>query len=273
VRANDWPNRRAYPGAVSFAERHGPKKELPPRTEREEAPEAVRRLLLDLLETNDEVDAYEALCAYLDKVPQEVWGRDRHDEVAYLIRKLKWWQVYDLIENYATPYADAERVERVFAESGVAYEYVGGSILTYEPEAEELDVVGVEDEPPRTQDPDRRFVAAKAQYRKALDFLRQRPPDLENAVANAVNAVEGAVCVITGEKGLSAGLKKLYSAERTPLRLSIEQLHNYGSAVPGVRHGAHAPSDLNEHEARYVVRAAGSALSYLIAAEYESFFS
>lgn len=84
-----------------------------------------------------------------------------------------------------------------------------------------------------------------------------------------MNAIEGTVTVITGEKSLSAGLKKLFGSDRTPLRLSIEQLQNYGSAVPGVRHGAHGPSNLNDHEARYVVRAAGSAMVYLIAADYE----
>lgn len=253
---------------MSFRDRYAPKKDLPPRTEREDTPESVRRLLLDLLEEDDEIDAYAVLCSYLNKVPDELWGQERHDEVAYRIQKLKWWEVYDLIETYASS-SDSEHIERVFAESGIAFEYSGGHIVPYEPEAEELDVVGVEDEPLRTQDPDQRFVDAKTQYRKALDFLRQRLPDLENAVANAVNAVEGAVCVITGKKSLSEGLKTLYSGERTPLRLSIEQPHNYGSAVPGVRHGAHAPSDLNEHEALDVVRAAGSALAYLIAAEYE----
>jgi hypothetical protein len=257
---------------MSFRDRHGPKKDLPPRTKREDAPEAVRRLLLDLLEEDDEIDSYEVLCAYQDKVPREIWGTDRYEEVTYVIRQLKWWDVYELIERHAHGYSDEDRIEKVFAEAGIAYEYRDGYIVPYEPEAEELEVVAVEDEALRTQDPQHRFADAKDQYRKALDFLRQRPPDLENAVANAVNAVEGAVCVVTGKKSISEGLKTLYTRERSPLRMSIEQLHNYGSAVPGVRHGAHAPSDLNQHEALYVVRAAGSALAYLIAADYEGLF-
>jgi hypothetical protein len=257
---------------MSFSERFGPKRDIPPRTTRDEAPEPVRRLLLDILETKDEPDAYEALCSYLQMIPRDLVGKDRRDEVADLIRELKWWEVYDLIERYANSYSDAERIEQVFSENGIAYEYLDGEVVPFEPEAEELEVAGVEEAPLRTQDPDGRFVDAKAQYRKALDFLRQRPPDLENAVASAVNAIEGAVTVITGENSLSKGLKKLHKGDRTALRLSIEQLHNYGSAVPGVRHGAHAPSSLNEQEARYVVRAAGSALAYLIAAEYEGVF-
>jgi len=181
--------------------------------------------------------------------------------------------VYDLIEKHAGGMYAEERIEKLFSENGIAYQYVGGEIFPWEPDAEELEVAGIEDLTPMTQDPKGRFAAPKTQYAKALDFLRQRPADLESAVANAVNAVEGAVTVITGEKQLSAGLKKLHTGERSTLRLSIEQLHNFGSAMPGVRHGAHALSDLNEHEVRHVVRAAGSALAYLIAADYDGIFS
>ena len=260
-------------GVVSFADRNRPKSDLPPRVITEEAPEAVRRYLLDLLEEDGELDAYDVLCSYLDRVPDELSGKERYDTAAWLVKKLNWFDVYELIERHAGGmYAEA-RVEKLFSENGIAYQYVGGEIFAWDPDAEELEVAGVEDLPLQTRDPNGRFIAPKAQYAKALDFLRKRPADLENAVASAVNAVEGAVTVITGEKTLSVGLKKLHTGERSPLRLSIEQLHNFGSAMPGVRHGAHALSDLNEHEARHVVRAAGSALAYLIAADYDAIFS
>jgi hypothetical protein len=84
---------------MSFADKYAPRKRLPPRTEREDAPEAVRRLLLDMLEGDDEIDPYEVLCGYLDRVPSESWGSDRQDEARYMIRKLEWWQVYELIER------------------------------------------------------------------------------------------------------------------------------------------------------------------------------
>ena len=46
-------------GVVSFADRNRPKSDLPPRVITEEAPEAVRRYLLDLLEEDGELDAYD----------------------------------------------------------------------------------------------------------------------------------------------------------------------------------------------------------------------
>ena len=244
---------------------------MPARTTREEAPDSVRRLLLDLLEGSDELNPYEELCRYLSKVPEDAWGQEQVDLARGMIRRLEWWQVYELIERYAWLH-ETDRINGVFAAAGLAYEFFEGEVRTYEPDAAELEVDTIEDEAAETLDPNHRFVDAKAQYRKALEFLRQRPPDLESALSNAVNSIEGAVTVLTGEKTLGAGLKKLYSAERTPLSRSIEQLHNFGSAVPGVRHGAHSSSDLNEHEVRYVVRCAGSALAYLVSASYDGVF-
>jgi hypothetical protein len=126
-------------------------------------------------------------------------------------------------------------------------------------------VSSVVDDALSVADLDGRFRTVIGQYQKAVTALEGRPPDLEKAVAEAVNAVEGAVTVITGEKTLSKGLRQLMpSRSRRALLDTINQLHNYASAVPGARHGAHAPSGLSDPEARYVVRAAGSALSFLI---------
>jgi hypothetical protein len=256
----------------SFSKRHGPTKVPPPRTTRDEAPDEVRRLLLDLLEENaDEADPYEVLCAHEKRVPQGgMYSDDRKEAAQNIIRRLPWADVYDLIENHAG-YWTEERVNTVFAEAGVGYELIDGEISLYEPEADELQVAGVEDEVEAARDPGGKFEHPKAQYLQGLEELRKKPPKLESAVDDAVNAVEGTVMVITGESSLSKGLKKLYAKDgtRSPLAESMEKLFGYGSAVPGVRHGAHAASNLNEHEATYVVRAAGSAIAYLIAAHYE----
>ncbi len=103
-----------------------------------------------------------------------------------------------------------------------------------------------------------------------MSFLDGRPPDLEKAVSEAANAVEGVVRLISGEKSISAGLRKLMpSGERRPLLDTMNQLFNYASAVPGARHGAHAPSGLTDAEARYVVRVAGAAIAFLAASDAE----
>lgn len=258
---------------MSFAERYGPKVEPEPRVIRDEAPGAVRRLLLDLLEGIDDYDvgdAYDVLKSYFNEVPKDTWGQERRDWVVLTVDRMDWTAVYDLIEKVARPYDHEEKVNAVFAEAGIAFEYYGGEIHPYQPEADELEVADAEFAVEAAPDPHGAFKPAIEQMKKANVALAKRPPDLESAVAQAVNALEGTVKVITGENNLSAGLKKLYSGNRTTLAKSMEQLFNYGSAVPGARHGAHAASNLNEHEARYAVRNAASAMAYLMRAHDEA---
>lgn len=259
---------------MSFRNRFAQNEPLPPRTETEDAPAAVRKLLLDLIEErnewDEEFDPYEAVCDILGEVPSEEWGMERRDATRRAVNStLDWPDVYELIGRVASSDQE-ERINRVLAKAGIGFDYYGGEFHRYEPEAEELEVAGVESEALAPGlDATGRFLAPKEQYSKALGFLRSKPPDLPNAVASALNALEGTVGVITGEKNISAGLKRLYSGERTGLAQSMEKLFAYSSAMDGVRHGARQGSNINEHEATYVVRAAGSAIAYLIAAEYE----
>jgi hypothetical protein len=84
-------------------------------------------------------------------------------------------------------------------------------------------------------------------------------------VQQAVNALESVVRVASGQNKISAGLKRLFpTGERVPLVDAINQLHNYGSAMPGVRHGGGKMSDLTPAEARGACRAAAVWISMLI---------
>lgn len=259
---------------MSFRERFAQNEPPPPRVEREDAPPGVRKLLLDLMEErnewDDEFDPYEVVCDVLGEVPSEEWGTERRDATRRAVNStIDWPDIYELIARVSSSDQE-ERINRVLAKAGIGFEYYGGQFHLYEPEADELEVTDVESEALAPGlDPKGRFRAPKEQYSKALGFLRSKPPDLPNAVASSLNALEGTVGVITGEKNIAAGLKRLYSGERSGLAKSMEMLFAYSSAMDGVRHGARQGSDINEHEATYVVRAAGSAIAYLIAAEYE----
>jgi hypothetical protein len=259
---------------MSFRDKFGYREPAPARVEREDAPASVRKLLLDLMgeraEWDDTFDPYEFVCDALGEVPSEEW-RERQDATRRAVdSRLDWPDVYELISRVAGSDYE-ERINQVLSDAGVGYEYYGGEFHLYEPEADELEVADVESEAFASGlDPADRFSAPKTQYKKALGFLRSMPPDLPNAVASAVNALEGTICVVTGTKNISDGIKKLYSGERMPLGKSMEMLFAYGSTKDGVRHGARKGSDdLTLHEATFVVRTAGSAIAYLIAAEYE----
>lgn len=87
----------------------------------------------------------------------------------------------------------------------------------------------------------------------------------EVAVQQAVNALESVVRIAPEQNKISAGLKKLFpTGERATLIDAINQLHNYGSAMPGVRHGGDKLSDLTPAEARGVCRASAVWMSTII---------
>jgi hypothetical protein len=260
---------------VSFSDRTGVGRRLPARVEREVAPEPVRAALIDLLwdrqdATEGEWQAYPELCRMLHRVPDsDIWGGEVEREVNRLVMGMEWFEVYDAIEDVLEG-SNSRRVDEALAQAGVAYELVDGKFWPYEPVAHELDVADIAYDALATVDPTGKLKPALAQYRKAVSFLDGRPPDLEKAVSEAANAVEAVVRVISGEKSISAGLKKLMpSGERKPLLDTMNQLFNYASAVPGARHGAHAASGLTDVEARYVVRVAGAAIAFLASADAE----
>ncbi|HEV3071903.1 MAG TPA: hypothetical protein VGY76_10820 [Solirubrobacteraceae bacterium] len=257
----------------SFSKRLGVGQKSPSRTNREVAPEEVRAELIQLLwdrqeRSEGEFQAYRDLCRMLRKVPDSsIWGENELREVDSLVNQMAWNQVYDVIEEVLDG-SGGSRFNEVFARTGVAYEVMDGTVYPWEPVADELEVSSVAYDALATSDPTGRFKSAMAQYAKAVAFLDGRPPDLEKAVSEAVNAIEAVVRIISGERSINAGLQRLMpSGERKCLRDSINQLFNYASAVPGARHGAHAPSGLIDAEARYVVRVAGSAIAFLITAD------
>ncbi len=206
----------------------------------------------------------------LHRVPDgDIWGVEVEREVSRLVMAMEWFEVYDAIEEVLDG-SNSRRVDEALAQAGAAYELIDGKFWPFEPVADELEVADMAYDALAAVDPSGRLKPALAQYRKAVSFLDGRPPDLEKAVSEAANAVEGVVRLISGEKSISAGLRKLMpSGERRPLLDTMNQLFNYASAVPGARHGAHAPSGLTDAEARYVVRVAGAAIAFLAAADAE----
>lgn len=257
---------------MSFADQFGTKKAMPARTNLDDAPAPVRKLLLDLIEDrvewDDEFRPYDMVCDALDMVPVE----DEYTDVRRLTREavqsgLDWTSVYDLIEQLAGGDQDG-RVEAVMAKAGMGYTFYGGGFHLYEPVADELEVTGIEDLPMEgSLRPAGKYAAPLAQYQKAVGFLRSRPSDLANAVASAVNALEGTVRVASGSKNISDGVKKLFTGQEVTLGKSMEMLFNFGSAKDSVRHGGVTGADLTDHEAAHVVRCAGSAIAFIVAAD------
>ncbi len=230
-------------------------------------PPALRRVLQDLVESADPEDGgpgpVELLAELLDVPTPTDWGHDARQWIHGEIQRLDAKHVYEFIQSLAgggSPSLD-ERVNKALASGDIDIEMIDGTFIRREDVADELGVCDVADEP--TSLLHGRFSPARQQWEQSRQALADRT--YEVAVQQAVNALESVVRIASGKGKISDGLKKLFpTGERGPLADAINQLHNYGSAMPGVRHGGSKMSDLTPTEARGVCRAAAVWISMII---------
>lgn len=108
--------------------------------------------------------------------------------------------------------------------------------------------------------------ASAQQFRKALAFLTGERPDYENAIKEAVGAVESRARQMTGESTLGRAADALRDTRRIPRSLArlLTALWEYRSSMPAVGHGGLKPADTEIVEARAMVNSCASALLYLL---------
>lgn len=232
-----------------------------------DVPAALRRVLQDLVESADPEgggpEPVDVLAELLDVPTPTQWGNDARLWVRGEIERLDAKRVYEFIQFLAdggSPGLDA-RVNKALASEDIDIEMIDGTFFRREDVADELGVRDVANEPVSLLHG--RFSPARQQWEQSRQALADRT--YEVAVQQAVNALESVVRIASGKGRISDGLKKLFpTGERTPLVDAINQLHNYGSAMPGVRHGGSKLSDLTPAEARGVCRAAAGWMSMII---------
>lgn len=230
-----------------------------------EVPPALRRVLQELVQDahTDDGGPLEVLAELLGVPTPSESGYDAALWVRREIGRLDAKRVYSFIQTLArhgSPHLD-RRVNEALASGRIDMEMSDGIFYRQEDAADELGISDVVDEP--TPLLHGRFSPARRQWEQSRQALADRKYEL--AVQQGVNALESVVRVASGESKISAGLKKLFpTGERAPLVNAINQLHNYGSAMPGVRHGGGKMSDLTPAEARGVCRAAAVWMSMLI---------
>ncbi|MGR3871593.1 hypothetical protein ACUXZZ_23825 [Streptomyces graminifolii] len=182
-------------------------------------------------------------------------------------------KIFDLLEQALTSNgmwessAYDERVNKILKEAEIALVMVDGSFLE---DDEELDVQDATVHPLTLLTGT--YAAARSNWSKAL--TAQKAGDDRQAVALAVNTLEGVVKIASRQKDINSGLRRLFpESERTPLCQAINQLHNYGSAMPWVRHGGGQKDvELTRIEALGVVRVAAVWIVMLINLDKEGRF-
>jgi hypothetical protein len=113
-----------------------------------------------------------------------------------------------------------------------------------------------------------RYAAPAKHWVKVKGFLSRPDPDHENAVKEAISAVEGLAKIVTGDDGATLGESikalrrdgKLHPA----LAKALEGLWGFASEAPGVRHGAGKLGSARESELRFAVNTARAAACMLL---------
>lgn len=258
---------------MSFSSRHNLRRTPPPRNKYEQAPEDLRKVLLDgLFEAKESwVGVYHVLCDAAHEIPDsDVWDNDARDLALRFISKLEWFEVFDLLEEHGDP----DEVNASFERTGLAYEMTwswrGQQIEVFDPEGKELEV----DDIPEiaTSLLEGRFSEPGKQWERALSALRGRPAKHTQAIHEAMGALEGVLRILTGNK--KATVKegaKAYFKGRDEWVLALNSafggMYGYASQVPGARHGQWKDPGTQLAEATFIVRFCGSAIAFLLTEE------
>lgn len=109
--------------------------------------------------------------------------------------------------------------------------------------------------------------ASAQQFRKALTSLTSDSPDYENAIKDAVGALESRARQMTGASTLGRAIDMLVQEARIPRSFGrwLTAMWEYRSSEPAVGHGGLTPADTEASEARAMVNSCAAALLYLLA--------
>lgn len=107
------------------------------------------------------------------------------------------------------------------------------------------------------------FMPIRYQWSKAKRFLEVQPPDYENAIKEAVNSIESALKIITGNTNATMGqLVKQVDIDEDIQRI-LSQTYGLVSNKAFVRHGAIEQQQVDRYDAEFFVELAATAIIYL----------
>ena len=169
--------------------------------------------------------------------------------------------LYELFETRGPRFE--QHVNRVFARNFFGYEMRNGQIervgaVTHEEVMEEAQGILADDD----------LAGPNEQFQDARRLYNARPkPDLDNAVKEAISAVEGLARILLNDRKvlLSKALQRIQQEKgaHPAMMEMIGKLYAYRGDKEGVSHGATEPSQIPLHEAEFAIGTSAQAIVYL----------
>jgi hypothetical protein len=201
-------------------------------------------------------------------IGRESTGPGDINQIRELLQSLEWWEFYDISEELVrlsrAPQTIAAELEALFVQESLPYRIDEDGIHFRQSQPAEDATAEVR----RTLVDDPRFGGPAEQWQKAEKHLSTRPPDAQNAIKDAIGALEGVVKIIAGNHSETLGrlLPSLCTTLGVPntLRAALSSLYGYRGDEGGIAHGAVSGLPERVHEAELVVHWCAAAIVYLI---------
>ncbi|MDP3069069.1 MAG: hypothetical protein Q8N18_02220 [Opitutaceae bacterium] len=174
----------------------------------------------------------------------------------------KWFEVYNFLEFLLqeAPMFLNERaisiLNQVFETENAAYRIVGEEVVEI---TDKNEIRAIEE---AIEHPD---APVRAHIQSALAMLSDREnPDYRNSIKESISAVEATCRIVTGLKSATLGdaLKKM-SNLHPALQKSFLALYGYTSDASGIRHSLLEESNLTYADAKFMLAACSTFVSYL----------
>lgn len=185
-------------------------------------------------------------------------------------KSFDWFEVYDFVEFVADAAKRSDRhldvdgfigfCNKVLEEENSAYRFVGGYIteITSEEEISEIDEALAAP-----------YEGVRIHLQSALEKLSDRTNrDYRNSIKESISAVESLAQEITGKPKatLTQALKTIES--QVPLHgalsTAFEKLYGYTSDASGIRHALSEESDIDFHDAKFMLVSCSAFTNYMI---------
>ncbi|MBM4055651.1 MAG: hypothetical protein FJ264_13520 [Planctomycetes bacterium] len=220
-----------------FSERHGFQKQPNPITIRHEAPQRLRKTILDIAFEAGFLpkDIRSIICQMLREIENESNWSDVNvrNECLDLINGCEWFEIYNICEaiarKWVSPYGDENLFEKglnkYFVEEGIGWKIENGLIVTRGEKDFEKVMTLAKDRLEETK-----RITAKSELEEAIKDLSRRPkPDITGAIQHSMAALECVAKDILGEPKKTLGdiIGKLKISP--PLDKAIEKIWGFAS--------------------------------------------